>query len=78
MTAVAGNNITTVSWYCTTTGSSRPMKVYVKETATAPFTAVTWATMTTGATLVYDAAYAYDLAELHLFLPPISTAGKIS
>ncbi|MCZ2298772.1 MAG: hypothetical protein LC134_04815, partial [Chitinophagales bacterium] len=54
MASVAGNNITSIGWYATSTGNACPTKIYLATTATAPLTAVTWANMITGATLVFD------------------------
>lgn len=56
MSAVAGNNITSLAWNVTSAGAAVPTKVYLATTTSAPLTAQTWATMTTGATLVYDAS----------------------
>ena len=53
MSAVAGSNITTVSWYCAATGPARPIAIYLKTGVASPLTAVTWASMTAGATQVY-------------------------
>ncbi|MBK9764028.1 MAG: CUB domain-containing protein [Flavobacteriales bacterium] len=57
MSAVAGSNITTVSWYCTVTGPARPVVIYLKTGTASPLTAIPWSTMITGATQVYTGSF---------------------
>lgn len=50
-----GGNITNLAWYPTVTSAySRPIKIYLKTTSSSSLSAVTWATMISGATLVYN------------------------
>lgn len=50
-------NVTRISWYSNTANAkSRPIKIYLKNTTDATFTASTWASQTIGATLVYDSS----------------------
>lgn len=50
-----GGNITKLAWYATIARSTTiPMKIYLKETSSSTLSSVTWASMITGATLVYD------------------------
>jgi len=56
MSAVAGNNITSLGWYVVGAGTVCPTKIYLKTTTSAPITTNTWANFISGATLVYDAS----------------------
>lgn len=48
-------SITNLAWYPTETSSvSRPIKIYLKSTSVSSLTSVSWATMISGATLVYN------------------------
>lgn len=47
-------SIERLAWYATITGGSRPIKVYLVETAATSLTADTWANLIAGATLVFD------------------------
>jgi len=48
-----------LAWYPTTTSSySRATKIYLKQTSASTLTSSTWSTLTTGATLVYNATTA--------------------
>ncbi|MBU1720995.1 MAG: T9SS type A sorting domain-containing protein, partial [Bacteroidetes bacterium] len=57
----AYGTITTLAWYVGTSQStSIPVKIYLKTTSSSTLSATTWATMTSGATLVYDASRAFN------------------
>jgi M6 family metalloprotease-like protein len=52
-------SISKVGWYPTVTSStSIPVKIYIKQTTATTITATTWATMISGATLVYNGTMA--------------------
>jgi len=52
--------ITTLGWYVGTAQSTTvPTKIYLKTTTGSSFTAGTWSTLISGATLVYDASRTY-------------------
>lgn len=51
--------ISQLNWYATVARTANiPMKIYLKETTSTALTAATWASLTTGATLVFDATNA--------------------
>ena len=50
-----GGTINKLAWYATIARSTTiPIKIYLKETSSSTLSSVTWATMISGATLVYD------------------------
>lgn len=54
--ATMGGTINKVAWYATVARSTTiPIKIYLKETSSSTLSSVTWASMISGATLVYDA-----------------------
>lgn len=51
------SKITKISWYAESANStSRPIKIYLKETVNDTHTSITWADMTADATLLFDAS----------------------
>jgi hypothetical protein len=51
--------ISSIAWYATVARTANiPIKIYLKDTASTTLTSVTWATMITGATLVYSSTNA--------------------
>lgn len=55
----SAGTINKLAWYSTvTTSYSVPVKIYIKQTTSSTITASTWATLTSGATLVYSGTMA--------------------